>query len=507
MNQKNNTNNAILLTHWKSVRQMKDFSFIQPLKKLYPDAKVYLVGGAVRDILMQSQDIVDYDFVIRNVERKLLNAFLKQYGSVNLVGKKFGVYKFSARLGTLHEALDIALPRTETPTSAIGRHRDFTIKSNPHLHIEADLARRDFTINAMAWDVYNKILIDPYGGCADLKKKKIDTVGIPTRRLTEDLARILRAVRFACQLNMTIEPRVFKAIKRLTPKINTKNSKGEWVVPREVLAKELLKSFLYNPVLALDQYYESGLTKELMPELLRMRKCPQPKDYHAIGDVWDHTRLALQKVSSPAFKKRFPLAKPTILLIMAVLFHDIAKPLTIQTPKKDGTDRIRFNNHDVLGGKVAAKISKRLKFASWGEGELNTDALEWLIKKHLLLIHAKPDDIKNNTLEKYFFNDAVPGNELLQLFFADGAATISKNGRANLTHLTKLNKRLTNIKKIVTKKPRVSSIVNGDEIMKQYKLKPGPEIGRLLAVVREAQLSKKITTKKQALALIKKEMR
>ena len=100
----------------------------------------------------------------------------------------------------------------------------------------------------------------------------------------------------------------------------------------------------------------------------------------------------------------FPDDSPNCETIMAVLFHDIAKPLTIKTPEKHGTDRIRFNNHDQIGARVASDICKRLKLSNWAEGDLDCDKLHWLVKKHLLLVHANVSEIKNNTLEKYFFN-------------------------------------------------------------------------------------------------------
>lgn len=492
--------------YWKRLVRLSDFAFIKKLKITFPASEIYLVGGAVRDIILNNPTIVDFDFVTRGIPAKKLGEFLKKFGAVNLVGKKFGVYKFKAHKSKIKEEIDIALPRTEAAWEGSGAHRDFKVTTDEHLHIEADLSRRDFTINAMAWDIFGKRLIDPYGGIVDLKNKIIDTVGIPSRRFAEDLARILRAIRFSCQLNIKIEPRVWRALKRQALKINSKDRRGEWIVSREVIAKELLKSFLSSPVRAFDLYYASGLTEQLMPELLKMHGCPQPKNYHSEGDVWTHTRLALEKLQSIQYKRIFPNDIPTSQLIMAVLFHDIAKPLTIRTPQKHGTDRIRFHNHDYKGAKVAAKICRRLKLSSWGEGDITCEHLAWLVKKHMLLVHGKVDIMKNSTLEKYFFNDNVPGKELLQLFFADSAATLPPSGRADLTSLKKLLARLKTLGTIIKKKNGKNYIINGNDVMKHFKLSEGPEIGRLLQIVREAQLGGQISTKKDAFLLLKKEL-
>jgi tRNA nucleotidyltransferase (CCA-adding enzyme) len=493
-----------LQTYWQKISRLPDFLFIKQLRSEFPESKIYLVGGAVRDIILKREPIEDWDFVVREVQPKKLKENLSHFGTVNLVGKKFGVFKFKAKTGELKKSLDLALPRTEVPTGKKGGHKDFKIETNAHLHIEADLARRDFTINAMAYSIFEKQLIDPYNGLSDLRKKKLDTVGIPKRRFSEDISRILRAIRFSCELNLEIEPRVWKNIKTLSKKINSKTKK-DWIVPREVLAKELLKSFKADPQKAFDLYDISGLTNMLFPELLKMKKCPQPKNYHTEGDVWKHTRLALEKLGSMQYKKLFPGKNPNVLTIMAVLFHDVGKPYTIQTPQKHGTDRIRFNNHDNVGGAIAYNACKRLKLSSWEEGKVDCEKLGWLGKKHLLLVHGNPEEIRNNTLEKYFLNKENPGNELLELFFADGAATILATGKADISPLKKLFKRLDILNKTL-KKTGLKTIISGHDVMNTFKIKQGPEIGKLLSLIREAQLAGTLKTKKEALSYLQKHL-
>lgn len=493
-----------LLQHWKTIERYPEFKWIRALYNKKPSVEIFLVGGAIRDVILKKHSITDYDFVVRNISSKELEIFLSQLGTVNLVGKTFGVFKFTTNGMKLDEAVDIALPRTEIADNRSGAHRDVVISSDPTLTIEADLSRRDFTINAMAWDISTHELTDPFNGVTDIKKQILNTVGIPERRFSEDLARILRAVRFSTTLSFTINHRVIRAIKKLAPSLD-KKLEQEYLVPREVIAKEIIKTFVGNPVLAFDTYDALGLTSILLPELLPMKKCPQPKRFHTEGDVWQHTRLALTKIGDAKFKKIFPEEPVTPLLVFATLFHDIGKPSTLQTPKKDGVDRIRSNNHDNVGGTMAKAICKRLKLSSYGKANIDCESLSWLVKKHLLLVHGPIEKIKNGTLEKYFFNDAVPGNILCHLFYTDGAATIPKDGN-NLIALRTLLKRLKKIEPLIrtAQNKKKKALVSGDELMNTLSIKQGPRIGKILAELREAELSGTITTKKQALLLAKK---
>src|SRR3989338_128334 len=321
----------------KQLQNWSNQPFAKQLARRYLKAEIFLVGGAVRD-LMLDRPTKDFDFVIREVNKNDLENFLKKFGKVDLVGKRFGVFKFKPR-GWTGEEIDIALPRTEHSLNFSGAYRDFKIQSKANLKIEDDLSRRDFTINAMAIKISQistpkahppraenlksqNYLVDPFGGLNDLNKKIIRTVGKPELRFKEDYSRMLRAIRFACQLNFKVEPKTWQTlktkIKNLDKKIN-----GERVIPYEVIAKELNKAIIANPVSAIKLLDESGALKILMPELLKMKKCPQPKIFHNEGDVWTHTLLALEKLNSPAFKKEFFGKKISPEVIWGVIYHDL----------------------------------------------------------------------------------------------------------------------------------------------------------------------------------------
>ena len=151
----------------------------------------------------------------------------------------------------------------------------------------------------------------------------------------------------------------------------------------------LLKAFVLNPVHAFDLYDNSGAIECLMPELLRMKDCPQPTNWHSEGDVWEHTRLCLKNLSSESFLERFKEVLVSSCgsqaeLVMALLWHDVGKPYTITTPEKDGTDRLRFNNHDVESVKMAKENFEKLRLSSVSEFDFDADKACWLIAKHHL---------------------------------------------------------------------------------------------------------------------------
>ncbi len=470
--------------------------FVQELLAAFPKSEIYLVGGAVRDAAQGEGKQKDFDFVVRNVLPETLEKFLAERGEVVLVGRNFGVYKFIPTGIKLEEAIDVALPRTEHSLGAGGGYRDFEVQSDPNMAVEDDLARRDFTVNAMALDLRNGKIVDPFHGLEDLDAKVLRAVGEPEARFKEDYSRMLRALRFAAQFGFTIEGKTFLAIQDMIRHINDERQRGgkkERVVPYETVAKELLKAFWRNPVRALDLYESSGALYELMPEIFSLRGCPQPLNFHSEGDVWTHTKMALANFESEKFKKQFGEERPRAEVVMGVLFHDLGKPLTMKTPERDGTDRIRFDGHDVAGALAAEEICRRLKLDSLPEDSalrVEPKRVKQMIEKHMLLVQGNIDEMRPSTIEKYFFNPNFPGESLLQLTFADALATIPEVGEPDLTNFYAMKKRIEGLRVLVKERDRLPKpILDGDEIMKRFKIKPGKKVGELIMVLREAQLS------------------
>ncbi len=480
----------------------KGADFIFKFFKSFPKGEIYLVGGAVRDHIM-GRETKDFDFVVRGVGAKNLEKFLDALGDVDLVGRNFGVFKFLPK-GSSNEPFDIALPRREHSTGD-GGYRNFSVQSNPKLPISEDLSRRDFTVNAIAYKlkIFGKKIdideiVDLHGGQSDIKNKIIRTVGKPEERFSEDYSRMLRALRFSAQLGFKIGSETFSALRALMSKINDKKN-GERVTPTETIAKEFLKAIISDPVRTFDLWDSSGAFRELMPELLPMRGCGQPKNFHSEGDVWTHTRLALSMLSSKEFKKLFGKFAPSAETVLGVLFHDIGKPPTKQTPEEHGTDRIRFNNHDTLGAKMTEEICHRLTLSAPADFAVDAERLAGIVRYHLITVHGPVKELRASTIEKYFFNPAFPGEALQRVIFCDSSATIPEKGKPDLKHFFELRRRIANLKKISEKKPVLPPpLLDGIKIMKLLNLNPSPKIGEILAILREEQLSGRLKTAAQA---------
>jgi poly(A) polymerase len=499
----------IFIDHlWRKIDQSRStFSFLVALEARFPEGEIYLVGGAVRDLLL-GQETKDYDFLIRGIPAEALRDFLKEHGKVNWVGKSFGVYKFMPTGTVLEEQIDIALPRTERSFLKGGGRRDFDVQSDAALPVEEDLRRRDFTINAIAADLKKRALVDPFGGVDDLKAGLLRAVGDPAQRFAEDTSRLLRGLRIACQFQFRFDEKTWTALRAAIGALNAKREDGSEIVPREIIAKEFIKAIVSDPVRAFDLWEESGSFAELIPELLWMKGCPQPEIYHAEGDVWTHTRLALSALASPAFQTEFqePYDAETAL---SVLFHDIGKPSTIQTPERDGVDRIRFNGHDLVGARLTREIAARLKLSTFTKGSryhVNEEALSWLIEKHLILVQGEVDQMRAATIEKHFLNPQRPGRKLLQLIFCDGSATVPPSGTPQLVSYRRLRERIGAMEALAESRSRIPPpLLSGEEVMAELGISPGPEVGKYLSLLREEQLSGRLADREAAKAFLRKQ--
>ncbi len=509
----------LFLTNLEERLRAPEFVFIATLLEAFPVAQVYLVGGAVRDAAL-ARESKDYDFVVTGVPAEELQRFLASIGIVNFVGRVFGVLKFvpdaaydQVKVQGL-EPFDIALPRTEVPAGT-GGYRDVEVQSDHTMRIEDDLGRRDFTVNAMAVKLLTaggrvvvEELVDPFGGLNDLEKKLIRAVGEAETRFQEDYTRMLRALRLAVQLGFKIEPVTHGAIEKLIGHIDDMRD-GVHLVPRETIAKELIRAYVAKPLAAFDLAEELGIHRVLFPEFAAMKTCPQPHEWHAEGDVFTHTRLAMTHLGSKEFAEFFGDAEWDALLVFAVLLHDIGKPPTLKTPEKDGTDRVRFDGHDEVGAKMVGVIADRLKLSSMPEGSryhINRDHLVWLVRNHLISMNPA-DEMRSTTIEKYFYNPLVPGEHLLRLTFCDGSASLPANGGASdLNNLRTLVDRMKKVGIMAEAKKRLPKpLIDGIVVMETLNLPPSKTIGDILKVLREEQLLGNLKTPEEAIEYLQKE--
>lgn len=479
------------------------FQILAQLTHSYDHAELFMVGGAVRDILRDVPP-VDVDFVLRGIQSKDIQKFLQAHGKVSLVGKVFGVFKFVPR--NCDEEIDIALPRTEVPINNQGGYRDFEIHADHTLPIEKDLMRRDFTMNAIAYDVLKKVIIDPFHGKEDIRNKIIRTVQDPHERFAEDRTRLLRAIRFSVTLGFKIEKKTWKALQSFTLGLGKSNignrTKIKEPVSREMIASELVKMFNQDPVTSLEMLDQCGFLAEIFPEIEQTKDLDQPGIYHSEGDVFSHIKLIAEKYSGSTFQKRFG-TNHSKELIFAVLFHDIGKINTQEHIVEDGIHKIRFHGHDVQGEQVMKNILARLKFAS--VPGFDVDKIIWILKHHMFCTTTNLDEVKAIKLENLFLKKSEWGIDLLKTMYLDISSSLPSNGEPSFKKFDKLTAKINNIRSLASKeKDYIPPLLTGHDLKREFRLDSGPRLGSILLTIREAQLQKEISTKKQALELARK---
>jgi len=446
-------NQKKLVAWQKDAETAPEFAFIKKLSRQFPGAEIYLVGGAVRDILLE-RPTKDFDFVVGKVEARELEKFLSGLGEVNLVGKSFGVFKFvpaGFRQGENNfEAIDVALPRTEHAGMS-GGYKDFEVQSDKDLPLTQDLGRRDFTINALAWDFKNKKLIDEFDGLKDLQDKIIRAIGKPEQRFQEDYTRMLRAIRFSCQLDFAIEAHTLLVI----------NKKAKFI---SAISKERIQAEMEKIVMsprAEDGFrllQKIGLLEILIPELEAGVGMSQNKAH--IYDIFEHSVRALGVAAQREYKLEIRLA---------ALLHDIGKPVTKEGEGIDST----FYNHDQVGAKIAKKILRRLNFSN--------DVVDYathLVRYHMFYYAL---DTVSDAGVRRLLNRL--GKDNIDDFIAVRICDRLGMGRpkAKPWKLVELERRF----KEVVLDPITPKMlkVNGTELMEILQIKPGPRVGLILSAL------------------------
>ena len=313
--------------------------------------EAYLVGGAVRDELM-GKGAHDWDIATNARPEEVMKIFRR----VIPTGIKHG----TVTVHFMKKSIEVTTFRTESDYSD-GRHPDRVEYAG---RVEEDLSRRDFTMNAMAASLKDGSIVDPYGGQDDIKARLIRTVGFPHERFMEDGLRPVRAVRFASQLGFSIDSDTWEDIQNADTLLNVSKISLERF--RDELCKILLSQV---PSVGLSLLEKSGILKIFIPELLEGRGCAQSdgRGFHDF-DVLDHNFYACDGAVLCGD------LGADLILRLAALFHDIAKPRA----KNVAGEKITFYNHDVLGAKMARTILFRLKFSN-----AQIDSACHLIKEHM----------------------------------------------------------------------------------------------------------------------------
>jgi poly(A) polymerase len=335
---------------------------------------------------------------------------------------------------------------------------------------KADASRRDFTVNGLFYDPVEKKLHDWVGGEADLRAKRIRTIGDPAERFAEDHLRLLRAVRFAAQLDFTIEPATMAAVRANAKKILT--------VSAERVREELIK--LFRPPHAargLELLRESGLLEQVLPEIAATAKCDQSPDWHPEGTVYNHIKLMLAAL---------PVDAPPSLAWAAML-HDVAKPVTASSDPKTGA--IHFYGHERVGAEMAEALLSRLKFPRKQIEEVVT-----AVRHHMQFKDVKA--MRKATLRQMVLRKTFPLEMALHRLDCLGS-------HRRLDHYDFMLEQA----KELERRPEIRPpLLKGDDL-KKLGVKAGPGMGKLLAEIREKQLQDELKTPAEARVWVKRQIK
>src|SRR5437667_3124192 len=409
--------------------------------------EAYFVGGCVRDQLL-GQEPQDYDIATSAAPEQIESLFPRTVP----VGRQFGV------LVVVEEGIpfQVATFRAEADNRD-GRHPSRVTFCVP----QADARRRDFTMNGLYWDPIQNRLHDWVGGEADLRARIVRTIGDPRERFAEDHLRLLRAVRFAAQLNFDIDPATFAAVLANASKILE--------VSAERIREELLK--LFRPPYAargLDLLRESGLLEQVLPEVAATITCEQSRDFHPEGSVYNHLIRIFEHLPADAAPS----------LIWAALLHDIGKPATASRDPQTGA--IHFFDHEEVGAEIANRILQRLKFPRKQTGEIVASVRQHMQFKDVL-------QMRKSTLRRMLLRPTFRLERELHRLDCLGS-----HGR--LDHYEFLVEQAKQLERQPAIRP---PLLTGDDLLGMG-MKPGPMMGRLLAELREKQLQDELKTPEEA---------
>jgi tRNA nucleotidyltransferase (CCA-adding enzyme) len=434
----------------------------------------YIVGGAVRDLVMK-RPISDWDFTTNATPEEIqkvfpLSFYDNVYGTVGVatsqVVEMMAKNQWQAEINFLIEpnwkdqVLEITTYRSESGYS--DRRRPDKVDWGDNL--EADLSRRDFTMNSLALKIQPTVIqglaafmtrkgeleievdvIDPYQGLKDIAARLVKAVGEAKRRFEEDALRMMRAIRFGAQLGFLIEMETLNAIQTSAHLIKAVSAERV----REELLKILASDYPADGMTLLDN---SGLLQYLIQEMLLMKGVKQGG--HHIYDVWTHSLESLRNC---------PSTDPIVRL--AALLHDIGKPVTV---RYEGIRGVTFYGHEVVGSRIARDIGRRLRLSN-----KEIDRLFILVRWHMFTYNPEMTDAAIRRFIKNVGLDNI--NDMILLRVGDRKGGGSK---ATSWRLNELQKRIG--EQLYEPLSLKDLKINGIQVMESLELKPGPIIGKIL---------------------------
>ena len=419
------------------------------LKRLRGEGfQAFLVGGCVRDLVMGFVP-KDYDISTDATPEQVTRLFPESL----TVGAQFGVVMVPREEGNV----EVATFRSDGRYTD-GRHPDDVRYAKTP---QQDVLRRDFTINGLLYDPVKEQVLDYVGGQADIRARRIRTVGDPYERFSEDHLRMLRAVRFAARLKFSLEAAAVEAIRKQAAEIRQ--------VSAERVRDEIVKILTEGqPRQGFELLDATGLLQEVLPEIKRMQGVAQPVEFHPEGDVWVHTMMMLEG-----------LHLPTPTLALGVLLHDVGKPPTFSI-----RERIRFDNHVEVGAKMAEEILGRLRLST-----RETEQVVELVRHHLRFKDFPR--MRRSTQLRFLRLPAFA--EHLELHRLD---CLASHGDLSTYEMAKRLREETPAEEI-----RPAPLLRGDDLVARG-YTPGPIFKEILQAVEDAQLEGRVHTSAEALNMV-----
>ncbi|MFB8772048.1 CCA tRNA nucleotidyltransferase [Streptomyces broussonetiae] len=428
-----------------------------------------LVGGSVRDALLGRLGN-DLDFTTDARPEDVLKIVRPWADAVWEVGIAFGT------VGAQKDGYQIEV------TTYRSEAYDRTSRKPEVAYgdsIEDDLVRRDFTVNAMAVALPEKRFIDPYGGLGDLAARVLRTPGTPEDSFSDDPLRMMRAARFAAQLDFEVAPEVVTAMKEMAERIE--------IVSAERVRDELNKLILSaHPRKGLALLVETGLADRVLPELPALRL--ESDEHHRHKDVYDHTLIVLEQAIE------LEESGPDLTLRLAALLHDIGKPRTRRF-EKDG--RVSFHHHEVVGAKMAKKRMTALKYSN----EMVRDVSR-LVELHLRFHGYGTGEWTDSAVRRYV-RDAGPLLDRLHKLTRSDCTTRNKRKAAALSRAYDgLEERIAQLQE-QEELEAIRPDLDGNEIMAILGINPGPAVGRAYKHMLELRLENGPMGHDEAVAALK----
>jgi len=412
--------------------------------------RAYWVGGCVRNRLL---NLPPDDIDIATGARP--HQVAEVFEHVRHVGAKFGV----CLVNLFGVQTEVATFRSEG-AYLDHRHPESVTFSGP----EEDAARRDFTINALFFDPIEEHVIDYVGGQEDLRAGIVRCVGDADRRFEEDALRVLRAIRFAAGLAFQIEEKTWEALARHRRDLER--------ISAERIRDELVRMLCGpHPGRALELLDESHVLDVVLPEVADLRDIPQPPQFHPEGDVWTHTKAAMDE-----------LRDPSTVLAMATLLHDVGKAPTYE----EAVDRIRFNNHAEVGAQIAESVCRRLRFSA-----AETEAIVCMVRRHMAFMNLR--DMRPAKLTRFLAAPTI--DDEIEMHRADCAA--SHGGLENYEFARDELARAREEHREVLPPP----LLRGDDLIAMG-FQPGPVFSSILEAVQEQQLEGNLKSPEEARAWV-----